>query len=156
MWPLIFAFIACEEEKVIIENLELTPTESLNFEEVAVGEWRQENIGLINTGNSTVDILSVTMVDVSANVWDLNWTEQSDLEPGEMAEFSIRFEPIDSQSYSARIQIRNSTELLPIIYIDVNGTGGVSIVDSDGDGFSPAEGDCNDDNDQIYPDAEEI
>ena len=97
MWPILFAFFACDEEKIIVEDLVLTPTESLNFDEVAVGEWRQENIGLINAGNDTVDILSVTMVDVSANVWDLTWTEQANLAPGEMAEFSIRFEPVEDK-----------------------------------------------------------
>ena len=45
---------------------------------------------------------------------------------------------------------------MPIVYIDVAGQGGLSVVDSDGDGFSPADGDCNDSNENVYPGAEEI
>ena len=98
--------VACTEEKQIIENYQLS-AEVLDFEEVALGTWESIRFSLTNTGNSDVELRSVSLVDVSANVWDLTWAEVPGLSPGGLTEFEVKFTPLTPlEEYQARIQIR--------------------------------------------------
>ena len=54
------------------------------------------------------------------------------------------------------LQIRTTLESQDKIYIALSGTGTESVEDADGDGYSPADGDCNDNDASRYPGAEEI
>ncbi|MEC7986632.1 MAG: MopE-related protein, partial [Myxococcota bacterium] len=74
----------------------------------------------------------------------------------EGAIFNVIFSPTTVNYYTGRVQFRTSSTIDPISYISLFGHGSSSIIDEDGDGYSIADGDCDDERADVFPGAEEI
>ena len=53
------------------------------------------------------------------------------------------------------MQVRSDDPDTPSLYVALTGVGGPSTADTDGDGYSPAEGDCDDGSTASHPGAAE-
>ena len=111
---------------------------------------------LENIGTEPVQILSSSVIGASDQVWQLSSDGRLSLGAGDYSSFELRFEPVELGPVDVRIQIRLDMDDLPVVTVDAKGVGGLSIRDGDGDGYSPAEGDCDDFNAAIYPAADEV
>lgn len=153
---LLIALLGCDQNKeTIVEGYALS-SEVLDFGVIPIDTWQEQAISLENLGNAPFTLLSVGIVDASEYVWGLDREEISELQSGEYTTFTIRFSPLVEDPSIARLQIRTSMAETPILYVQASGEGSPSILDQDGDGFSPADGDCNDNNNEIFPGTEEV
>ena len=147
--------LACTPEVELRQQVGISGTE-FDFGEVPIGTW-QENAFLIeNTGEAPVQILSSDIIGASEGIWSLAQDGPEQLEVGDYITYSLRFTPSQMRQEDVRVQIRLDIEDLSTLYINGTGVGGLSINDLDGDGFSPAQGDCNDNDSLVFPGAEEI
>jgi hypothetical protein len=146
--------LGCREDLPPLESHALTP-EELVFGEVPVGAWAMEPVYFQNTGESSIEILSADVIEVTGSVWALSWDEARKLLPEQGTLFELTFTPALEETYGTKLQIRTTMKNHPIVYVELTGDGGPSIVDGDGDGYSPADGDCDDGNADISPGVEE-
>jgi len=149
------AGFACQPEVELYPQVAISTTE-IDFGEVPVGDWLEMPFLIENTGQVPVQILSSGIIGASESIWNLRTDGISSLGVGDYAGFTLRFSPNQMREEDVRVQIRLDIENLSTLYVNGAGMGGLSIRDLDEDGFSPAEGDCNDANVDIYPDAPEI
>lgn len=137
-------------------ELELS-VDALAYGDVAVGEPMEQTITLSNVGGLPVELLSVTLTDGDRDVWTFTRTpDVSLLEGGESLDLAVTFAPEEPEaSYSGRIQVRTDVVGATSRLIELTGRGAPSTEDTDGDGLSPAEGDCDDTDPLTYPGAQE-
>lgn len=151
------ALVGCGAEDLAPAALELSRT-TVDFGERPLGEVAEEVVTLTHSGDEgTVSILSAGLVEGDAGVWTVERDDRDDLAPGDEASLTIGFRPDALEAYSGQVQIR--TDLAsgePTFYLQLTGTGAPSDVDQDGDGFSPATGDCNEADARTYPGAPEL
>lgn len=157
---LVLLLSACQADTVEFEpKLTLTSddfamgsdTFIMDFQEVPLDTRATFSFVLKNEGTAALTLQSVTLVNGSLSIFDVQWDRITELEPGVSSTVQVTFIPAKVQSYTGRIQIRSTDEALSSILIDVKGEGAPSTVDKDGDGYSPADGDCNDGDAQLYP-----
>ncbi|MFK7929820.1 MAG: MopE-related protein [Myxococcota bacterium] len=135
---------------------ELERTE-LTFGEVAVGTSAEQRVALSNAGGEPLEVLSVTLVQGDDNVWSISRDPAGDVEPGGSVDLVVNFSPnVADEDESGRVQIRTTDSDSGPLTIDLMGRGAPSTVDNDADGFSPADGDCDDGDDTIFPGAPEL
>ena len=130
--------------------------ESLDFGDVPVNTWKVKEFGVENLGPGSVELLSATIFEGDESQWSIEREGSDQLAAGEFIIFSLTFEPTIRGDQSARIQLRTDQVADPTLYIDLIANAAASLDDTDGDGFAPSDGDCNDDDDEIHPDAEEL
>lgn len=134
----------------------LSATE-LAFGEVPVGTIGEQRVALSNDGGEPLEVLSVTLVQGDDSVWSLSRDPDGDVAAGGSSDIVVAFSPdVPEAEESGRVQIRTNDSTTGPLFIELSGSGAPSTVDNDGDGFSPADGDCDDDRDTVYPGAPEI
>ncbi len=151
----LFACVGCTGETVTGPALELTPTE-LVFEEIPVFTEDSRSFAVRNAGSTTFEVLSTTLIEGSTAAWRLDRPEDAELESGETFTVVVTYTPIEEGAATGRIQVRTTFDDEPTHYVDLAGTAGPSVRDDDGDGWTAADGDCNDDNDTVFPGATEV
>ena len=147
--------VACSEPAKSSESLLSISAESLDFGEVAVGAESQQRASITNDGEEAHEILSSSLVEGSTAVWLVERDGEAELEPGDSVDIVVQFRPQEQGDEEGRIQVRTSYEADPSWFVLLTGTGTASVTDEDGDGFSVADGDCDDANEAIYPGATE-
>jgi hypothetical protein len=131
-------------------------TDVLDFGEIPVYTEASQDVVITNSGSTTFEVLSTTLVEGASSAWHLERSSDTDLDPGETFIATVTFTPIELGAFSGRVQIRTTFDDEPNLYITLTGVGGLSIRDDDDDGFSNADGDCDDDNGAAYPGATEV
>ncbi|MFM7203160.1 MAG: MopE-related protein [Myxococcota bacterium] len=156
------SFVACsgnqpealDPEKLEIQSELLTPSSTgymLDFGDVPLDSRKSYSFVLTNSGDEPLTLQSVTLVSGSLSIFDVTWDRTTELEGGMSSTVSVTFIPTKVQTYTGRIQVRSTDEENPSILIDVKGKGTPSTLDKDGDGVSPADGDCNDSDFNAFP-----
>ncbi len=152
---LLIWLVACGPASDEPGDLALTH-ESLDFGDVPVGTWKTMQVGAENLGPGPVELLSATIFEGDDSQWRIAREGEDLLDAGDFIIFSLTFEPTIRGDQSARLQLRTDQTADPTLYVDLLAIAAASLDDSDGDGFSPSEGDCDDDDPDIHPDAEEL
>ncbi len=147
--------VGCAQDDKTAESLLTISTDRLEFGEVAVGAESQDRISITNEGLETHEILSSSLVEGSTTVWLVERDGDSELPPGESVDIVVQFRPQEVEDEEGRIQVRTSYEDEPAWFVIMTGTGTASVTDEDGDGFSVADGDCDDTNPAVSPAAAE-
>ncbi|MEZ4317719.1 MAG: MopE-related protein [Myxococcota bacterium] len=131
--------------------------ESLNFGEVALGESAELTFDVTNEGGGELEVYTVIVSDGDRDEWDVSWDSSNrTLARGESLTVSVFFAPERADRTSnGRIQVRTNDEEATTFFIPVTGASAPSNADNDGDGYTVAQGDCNDDNENIHPGANE-
>ena len=128
----------------------------LAFGEATVGEPVTETFQVVNDGGTDWEILSASLIEGRSSVWTITRTGEDLLEPGDVVDVLVTFAPYEDGEELGRLQIRTTLEDEANHYVSLSGTGGSSRLDGDGDGVSPADGDCDDEDATVYPGAEEL
>lgn len=123
----------------------------LDFKSIPVDDSSSFTFYLTNSGQQTITLQSVTLVNGSLSIFPIDWDRTTELAGGASSRVTVSFIPTKVQTYSGRIQIRSTDEENPSYLVDLKGIGTASTLDRDGDGLSPADGDCNDGDYSIYP-----
>jgi len=152
---LLLLLAACGGDKADTPAELVVEPDSLDFGTVGLGTESSQTITLSNLGGGTVSLLSVTLTEGDADVWIIDRNGIDEVLGGESAEVTITFQPEDTQPYGGEVQLRTDYDEQPSWLVNLTGAGGLSETDDDGDGFSVADGDCDDGNDQVYPGATE-
>ncbi len=130
--------------------------ERLEFGEVNVGLDATLSFSISNGRAEGVDIFSVTLLEGSEAVWRVDRDPADRLEPGEALGVTVTFTPIDEGRALGRVQVRSSDADAASLLVVLEGVGGPSVRDEDEDGYSTADGDCDDNDPTRHPGAEEI
>jgi len=147
--------VACESP--LAEQPLLTiSTEGLAFGEVNVGLDASLEFTLANEGAGTIDIFSISLLEGAESVWTVDRDPVDALVSGQSMVVTGVFEPSTATNQLGRVQVRSSDADNPSLFVLLEGLGGPSIVDEDGDGWSPAEGDCDDGDEAVFPGNDEI
>jgi len=131
-------------------------SETLDFGTVNVGLDATQSFTLTNAGSGTIDLFSLTLTEGSESIWSVTRDPGDVLEAGASLTVTVVFTPDDEEQFLGRIQVRSSDESNPSLFVSLRGLGGPSVVDNDGDGYSAADGDCNDNNGAMFPGNPEI
>lgn len=145
----------CGQETKTPESLLTISAEALEFGEVAVGAESQQRVSITNEGSETHEILSSSLVEGSTAVWLVDRDGEAELAPGDSVDVVVQFRPQEVGEEEGRIQVRTSYEDDPSWFVIITGAGTASVTDEDGDGFSVADGDCNDADASVSPGATE-
>jgi hypothetical protein len=131
-------------------------TDALDLGVVAVGAESTADFVLENVGGGTVELLSVQLTDGDSAAWRVERGDDLSLEGGESLTVSVTFQPVDEGTTRGRIQVRSDAPDASTVLVDLSGEGGPSELDEDGDGWSVADGDCNDNRDDMFPGNPEV
>ena len=148
----VLALTACNGGEEADPALDVS-VEGLDFGPVPLGTEATESVVVSNTGGGEVEILSVTLVDGDPQIFDVRRPAITVLGAGESVEIGIVFSPDREKTEAGRVQIRTS---LDAVFVRLDGEGAASTLDNDGDGQSSSEGDCNDDDPDVYDGATEV
>jgi predicted outer membrane repeat protein len=149
------ALIGCGKDTESGPSLAIS-AESLDFGEVAVDGEASLSFTLSNEGGGEIELLSVTLIEGETTTWALERGDESVLGAGASAEVIVTFSPLEEGALDGRIQVRSDDAANSNLYVTLAGVGTPSEADDDGDGFSPADGDCDDGDASVNPGAEEI
>ncbi|RME25005.1 MAG: DUF1573 domain-containing protein, partial [Deltaproteobacteria bacterium] len=144
---------ACGDKGEVGEHLTLTPT-ALDFGTVPVDSREDRVLTVTNDGSTEVDVLSASLADGDPGTWIVDWPGSTALAPGDHVEITVGFSPEVEGDAAASLLVRTSMSD-PSTTVALTGTGGPSEADADGDGYSAADGDCDDGRADVYPGAEE-
>jgi predicted outer membrane repeat protein len=151
-----FQILACGGKLTTEESSIDISHEVMDFGTIPLGATAYDTIVIKNDGFQDFAILSASLYEGSRAVWTIEKGEGSDLSRNDELEIVVHFVPAELGETTGQVQIRTTLEDFSNIYVPMSGVGGESIIDSDGDGFTPAEGDCNDSDGNVYPGAPEI
>ncbi|MEZ4238576.1 MAG: putative metal-binding motif-containing protein [Myxococcota bacterium] len=128
--------------------------DALDFGVVAVGDEPMREVTLTNGGGTEVSLLSVTLTEGDPDLWRADHDEDVVPAQGEIT-VSVWYSPeVPGERSSGRIQIRTDADPASA-YVALVGVAGPSNADDDGDGYSVADGDCNDGDPDVHPGAAE-
>ncbi len=151
----VISLAACMQEEVTSPaELTIEPA-SLDFGTIGLGGESSLEITVTNIGGSAASILSLTLTEGDSDVWNVDRAGITSVAAGETATMYVVFEPEDTQRYTGQAQLRTDVSDQESFVIGLKGTGGLSESDDDGDGYSMADGDCNDGDPDIHPRADE-
>ena len=153
--PFVVLFAACTEPEVGVGAISLSSTDIV-FGNIQVGATAFESVFATNVGEADLALLSVAVVDGDRALWEVESPGAPTLAPGEATEITFRFSPIEAGQQEARVRIRSDDEASPEVDIVLSGATEISNDDLDGDGYSPGQGDCDDNNVATYPGAPEL
>ena len=150
--------LACTDPKSAVTGAVSLDTESLDFGEVPLGQEAQERFVVTNGREQEVSVLSASLVEGRSAAWDIAAPAgDGALVTGAEATYVVTFAPIEVGESAGRVQVRIQTEDgQESFYVALRGVGGQSVIDADGDGVSPSDGDCDDGDAAVYPGAAEV
>ena len=137
------------------DGVRFTPT-SLDFGEVPLGGSLALDILVQNGTTAEVDILSAALVEGRSVSWDIARADEGPIAPLGTTSITVTFLPFEQGPEAGRLQVRTTDPSTGTSFITLAGVATASVTDEDGDGVSPADGDCNDGNAAVYPGAEEL
>ncbi len=147
--------LGCEPKEEGPPDLVLSTT-SIDFGAVGFGELSALPLTLTNQGGGTVEILSISLVDGDDDVFTVDG-DVATLSAGASGTVNINCEPDDEEgTEEGQLQVRSTDEDEPQLYVDLSCTSAPSTRDGDGDGYSPATGDCDDANASAFPGNPEV
>lgn len=152
---LISLLIGCSQEKADGPALVLS-TDQLEFTDTPIGSTATQDVLLSNEGDGSISILSTSLSDGEPANWAVDKDGADALSDGATITLTVSFSPSAIEDYTGQIQVRSDDPNVPYAYIDLSGNGAPSTADVDADGYSPAEGDCDDANPARYPGNTEI
>ena len=142
-------------------NIIISPT-SHDFGSINIGDTSTAQLFTItNTGNADLiigfDSISLTGADASEfYIWDDDCSSQI-IEPSLTCPIYVEFSPTSEGIKSAYLSISSNDPDTSVLDVHLSGTGiDPDDVDDDGDGYTEYEGDCNDGDDTVYPEACDI
>ncbi len=136
-------------------ELTVSPT-SIDFGTAPVGSPTRVDLTLTNEGGGEIQLLSITLTNGDPDVFSVDRADVQVIGAGESGIVGVFIAPEEEgRQYTGALQVRTDAPDGSRT-VTLRGQGGESAVDDDGDGFSPAQGDCDDGNDQVYPGAPEI
>jgi len=109
-----------------VAGLSVTPT-ALSFGSVAVGKTTSQEVTLKSTGNTNVDIKSVS---ISGNGFSVSGASNITLAPGQSSAVTVKFDPSKSGSASGTVTVASSVPGSPA-KISVSGSGSTTSPSSD-------------------------
>ena len=124
--------------------------------DVPLGENAVATFAVSNAGDEDLEILSTTFSEGDPDLWRLDTDGGPILGGGESMSLLVSFEPRDLGDQHARVQVRSTDTVTGPLTVDVTASGSPSIADEDDDGYSPADGDCDDSRAEVHPGAPEI
>jgi hypothetical protein len=130
-------------------------TDALSFGAIAVGEQEQQRATVTNDGDVALEVLSASVVEGSTAAFSAAIQGEPALEPGDTVDIVLTFTPNEVGVQEGRVQVRTTWVDEPAWLIQIDGEGTASEEDRDEDGFSEADGDCDDGNPLINPAAVE-
>ena len=146
---------ACSKGSELPASLEISP-ENLDFGEVPTDGTRTLTFSLTNAGDSELELLSVSLIEGASTTWSVERDEGDVLAGGASLEVRVRFSPAEEGEVEGRIQVRSTDGENTSLYVTLTGIGTPSETDYDGDGYAAADGDCDEDRDDVYPGAAEL
>lgn len=146
----------CKGEPEEGEPLAVISADSLTFGEVPVGNAGEQTFTVRNDGGGTLDVLSITLSSGDVEIFGVSAPGARDLAAGAALDVVITFEPEEEAEYLGEVQVRTSDPENENLFVALAGTGTPSVLDEDADGYSPADGDCDDGRAETYPGADEI
>jgi len=146
---------ACTEPKTTGSGMLIEPA-ALDFGVVPIDTVSTLDFTITNDGDSEFDLLSATVIEGTASLWSVAGSDATVLLPDDVVTVSVSFSPYEQGAEEGRLQVRTTFDDEPNVYIDLSAEGGESTADDDEDGFSPADGDCDDGDETVYPGAEEL
>lgn len=153
--PLLALLLGCGADDEVAPLLAVEPA-ALDFGTVAVGVSATADVVVRNDGGGAIEVLSVSVVEGDAGAWSLARPSFEALGPGAELVLSVTFSPEEEGDASARVQVRTDAPGAETTYVVATGSGGPSTADDDADGFSPADGDCDDGRAEVFPGADEL
>ena len=147
--------MACKDEPAAEAALSVS-TDNLDFGSHPLGSWGELDVTVENTGGASFEVLSASLIEGASSAWAVSRDGPGILEGGMVETITVRFEPSEVGGAQGRVQIRTDFPGSESLYVTLSGTGTPSETDEDGDGFSPADGDCDDENAAVSPAEEEI
>ncbi len=154
MTLLLLALLGCTSKEDAAAALSATPG-SVDLGTVAVGASAEATVVLRNEGGGSVEILSASLVEGDARAWSVARDGFEALAGDVTTVLTLTFAPDDEGASPAELQVRSTDPTNPSLYVTLDAIGGPSTADEDGDGVSPADGDCDDRDGAIFPGAEE-
>ncbi len=149
---LLSAIVGCNGTEELPPSFAIS-TESLDFGEIPLQSNDTQTFTVTNEGDGEIEVFSVSRVEGDAGVWRVNAPDVDLLAGGESMVVEVIFTPSQERAESGQVQVRTDLENA---FVRLDGSGGASQTDNDGDGFSAADGDCDEDNANVYPGASEL
>jgi hypothetical protein len=150
----LWLLLGCGPPKALTEELAISETKMF-FGQVPVGSRVTETVSVTNVGQRSFSVLSASITEGSTGVWEVERQGDDDLESGDVLDIDITFIPTVLEVEEGTLLVRTTLEDYANLGVDLAGEGSLSTLDGDGDGYSPADGDCDDNDAVVYPDAEE-
>jgi predicted outer membrane repeat protein len=146
------ALIGCKgDDEVLPAELGVDPP-ALDFADVAVGTSADQAFTVRNTGDGVLHVLSVSLATGDSDAWTLVPGDARDLDSATTLDVTVTFAPQDEADAVGSILVRSDAGDATV---ELSGTGTASTLDDDGDGYSVADGDCDDGNADVHPGADE-
>lgn len=130
--------------------LEFSPS-SLNFGPVETGTSETRTLTLRNDGTASATVTFA--LDPASPAFGLS-SVSAEVAAGGSVEVEVSFSPTDESPYSTLVTA-TAGEVGAAAEVRGEGVSG-ELEDLDGDGFSASDGDCNDEDDTVYPEAPEL
>ncbi len=153
-WAALF-LCGCGSEPVLPPMLAVSPS-SVDLGVIPVGQVGVATVEITNEGGDDLTLLSTTLSRGDPRVWSVRGGGVTPLAPGEVVTVEVVFRPEGAEErWGAQLHIRADAGGLTGASVRLTGASSPSVDDEDGDGFSAADGDCDDLDDGVFPGAPE-
>ncbi len=132
-------------------RIEVEPN-SLMFGAVEIGDSSDMAVTISNTGTGTLSIEAA--ISQESVAFALPDAAQVTVPPGDTTSLTVRFMPHEAVGFAATLEISSNDETHPTTSVALAGTGTLTLLDSDQDGWTE-DLDCDDSRADVYPGAEE-
>ncbi len=131
-------------------------TESLDFGSVPPGESIEQSLAIENRGAATLTVDAYLVPGTGPfSVADTDDGGPLALSPGEVRSLTVVFSPAEAGDFGDVLALETNDPTWPVAWIPVHGTSSERLVDEDEDGYTD-DVDCNDQDPDIHPDADEV
>ncbi len=137
---------------------------TLDLGAVVVGETAVGELALVNQGSAIARIGAISLAHGPSEGWSLLSTDTTDLFPRATSRIQVAYTPTVEGASLTRLEIRSDDPDHPVLEVPLmaegvgaNDTGNVGepAIDDDADGYTEADGDCDDGDPTVHPDADE-